>query len=205
MRDNYETSPDLIATRGRARRNQSTLSIELGLVERQSPPSTSSSSTSSSPTGAGSIVGGLSGGTVPGRGACFTGETLVGLSEPRPIISLQPGDYTDAFNFDYNDIGKCLILQKFTHTVTELLRVELPDTALYVTREHPFWDGKEFTAIGRFKAGDSVFGEAGEITIVSIVPIVFSTPITVYNIETTFRNYYANGFLAHNLKSPEDL
>lgn len=192
MRDNTESSPEIMETRFRSQRNQTTLNIELGITGRQSVASDGVSQTSVAGGGS-SFVGDIINGDIP-DGACFIAETSIGDIN---IRDAEIGKKTPAFNFKTGRKGKCKILNVMVHEVSELLKVVIGGTVFYVTKEHKFWDGKKCTPIGNFKIGERVNGKS----ITESQVITYDRLIKVYNLTTEYGNYYANGFLVSNRKN----
>lgn len=103
MRDNQETSPDLIQTRRKAGRNQFDLNVELALSTKASVSSgTVNTQAGATPTTTSVVVSGGSGGggwtggdTGDGIERCFLGSTLITLSNGHqvPIHMINPKDY----------------------------------------------------------------------------------------------------------------
>ena len=72
---------------------------------------------------------------------------------------------------------------------------------LQVTPEHPLYDGDVWRPAGDYKVGDVI--QYIDHTYKDIVSIESrSETVTVYNfeVESSYHNYYADGYLAHNMK-----
>jgi hypothetical protein len=208
MRDNFETAPDLIETRYRARRGQSTLNIEVGLSERQSYSSESGASgAGSAAAGAGATIvsdittGG--GGDSGGRG-CFIGTTRVDMpSGSKPICDIRVGE-DEVLAFDGARRLPKLVTGKHIHLVDEFLLVEFKDGEVTgATKNHMYWTGSVYVPI---KDLDRVMHWAGgwwrERRIVE--KSVVRERALVYNLTVAdLHNYCANGDAVSNLKPVE--
>lgn len=77
---------------------------------------------------------------VSGRfGGCFTAGTLVltnyGL---KPIEDIEIGEYIFSKNIETGEAGYQKVIETFQYTTNELISLELKNTILKVTLEHPF-------------------------------------------------------------------
>lgn len=163
-----------------------------------------------SPPGSGDNPGGgVGGGELP----CFAGETLINISEDILIPFLSIYEQRDVFIgssiISFDDEGEIVIdviENVFRHTVEKYLLVEFADgSILRVTKEHPFFTEKGFTAIGKLKTGDKVKSykqKWRDLEIVSIEEI--TETIGVFNLTTRrTHHYFADGKGVHNRKDDQ--
>jgi hypothetical protein len=155
------------------------------------------------------------GGTV-GGGHCFTGETVVNLSEHLHINFASMFEQKESFIGDeimsFDKDGKLVetvVADIFKHTVYEYLKVTFEDESeLRVTEKHPFLsETKEFVHIGEMRVGDRVLEYYGNtwhaLEIVSIERVKAPEGVDVFNMTTENHHYFVAGIGVHNKESVE--
>ena len=207
MRDNFETAPDLVETRYRAKRGQSTLNIEVGLSERQSYSSEQGASgAGSAAAGAGaSIVSDITtggGGDGSGR-TCFIGTTRVDLPSGSKLIRDILVGEDEVMAFDSNRRLPKLVTGKHIQLVDEFLQVEFADGEVTgVTRNHMYWTGAVYLPIRKLDRVMHWDGQWRERRIVEKRVVRERTLVYNLTVEDLY-NYCANGDAVSNLKPVE--
>lgn len=208
MRDNQDTSPDIILARHRAGRNQATLNIELAI----SSTHTYNTTTGQTPGGGAGNVGGsqliseITGDGI-GGGTCFLGETLFTLADESRIdfaeLYAHKEKYSHAKSFDEDgNVVKGEILDVFRHTVFVYLAVTFEDGRSLVVGEHRYFIPSGIYIPIKYLLDKYVVDEAGEpVHVEDMEPVKVPKGIYVYNASIKdYQNYCADGKRVHNVK-----
>lgn len=125
------------------------------------------------------------------------------------IEDIKVGDIVLAYDHNTNTIDTSLVTKTFIHRNNSMdcleLYVQAKDTLIKIgtTENHPFFiGGHETLNAGSIKPSDKLMfaDESRHISYPAVQKIVRlkQNYHTVYNIETTKHNYFANGILVHN-------
>lgn len=201
---NQETDESLLETRFRAKRGQTTLNIELGLIGMNTSVRENTSSAGSTPFGS-TTVASLTGGTSPGSVGCFIDITSIDIFTRgrKHIKDVKVGvDRAKCFDPYTKEPLVREVVGKWEHVVDEILMVDFEDGSTGTTKEHGY-----FTENGIYRPVwelDSVWHWDKEWRQRKIVEKRVLTQRTfVYNITVAdVHNYFANGDAVSNAKPP---
>jgi hypothetical protein len=214
IRDNQDTSPDLILSRVRAGRRQATLNIELALSNKQNVTANAgASSAGSGSTSGGNIVADVSGSGGSGGGGyvyCFSGSTQVLIpGGSRPIFSI-PCGISIAAPDDEGQICEGKVIGRTERFYSSFLEVTFADGRRTEVRpkhryrnEHgEYIPIEEATYSMRLKDGNRWV----KMMIIDKVERELDIPRLFYNLEIEdFGAYVANGDWVSNRKIDTDL
>lgn len=209
MRDNTDSSPEVIELRHRSKSNQTTLNIELGISKQGS--SSSGGAGSTSPSVGGSVVGGLIGGEIPPT-YCFSGDTLFsfwgGFEIPFATLFQYRQRHIGMFTISWHDgelvRGKILnVMKTIAH---EYLEVTFADGSVdNVKSQHRYLTPSgEYVEIQHLLRQLIVCPKA-EMMVTGLKLVFSETGIEMFNATIeTYQNYCANGKIVHNLKRRDE-
>jgi PKD repeat protein len=154
--------------------------------------------------GSGNGNGGLNGnGNGNGGNGCFIKGTLVHLpSGMKSIEDIKVGDIVTSFDLKTNSIKESNV----THlTVHDDFSYMIINGIIKTTSNHPFYSDGNWIEAGNLSVGDKILHVDGlEHTIETIE--LSDESATVYNFEVEgTHNYFAEGYLVHNIQKNGDL
>ena len=128
---------------------------------------------------------------------CFAAGTLVHTEQgPRPIETIQTGDYVLARHEHTFEMGYFKVVDAFQRHVPSTLRLlfrsEHGDEEIVVTHEHPFFSERGWTAAGQIQIGEKII-TSDERTATLIASEEQAQAINVYNLTVQDAHTYFVG------------
>ncbi|OUC11880.1 MAG: hypothetical protein B0A82_25575 [Alkalinema sp. CACIAM 70d] len=153
----------------------------------------------------------LARGTGKPLSTCFVAGTLVLTPHgEKPIEELRVGEFVVASDPILGITGNRRVKQRFEHKTDTVLHIQVDDTTIVCTPEHPFWVPTYGWQVARtLEVGTQLLTREGEIVYVNLIEPE-TGKFSVYNIEVEeLHTYHVTniGILVHNTCkiSPEDL
>ena len=151
----------------------------------------------------GSGGGGNGNGNGNGGGGCFIAGTLIQLpSGIKSIEDIKVGDVVTSFDLKTNSIKESNVTRLTVHDDFSYMII---NGIIKTTSNHPFYSDGNWTEAGNLSVGDKILHVDGlEHTIETIE--LSDESATVYNFEVEgTHNYFAEGYLVHNIQKDDDL
>jgi PKD repeat protein len=151
----------------------------------------------------GSGGGGNGNGNGNGGGGCFIAGTLIQLpSGIKSIEDIKVGDVVTSFDLKTNSIKESNVTRLTIHDDFSYMII---NGIIKTTSNHPFYSDGNWTEAGNLSVGDKILHVDGlEHTIETIE--LSDESATVYNFEVEgTHNYFAEGYLVHNIQKDDDL
>lgn len=131
---------------------------------------------------------------------CFTGKTLITLADgsKKPIMDVKIGDEVLSYDFKTKSLVASTVQELLIHDNADKLLII--NGYLEVTPEHIVYSNKGWQGIGSLNIGDYLYDQDMNKIIINSIEKRVNEEL-VYNLHLSYpNNYYANGYLVHNLK-----
>ena len=135
----------------------------------------------------------------PPNTSCFKGDTQISMSNgtTKSIRDIKGGDIVKVLNTDSGEIETSKVVRFTCHYDTnEYMCI---NNELYVTPNHEFWTGSNWTQAKDLLVNDDIQYVNGTYKNIDSIKRVFEkTPSYNFCVESKYHNYFANGYCAHN-------